>query len=852
MEDTFSYVNQLGQRAGAGAAYLNIFHWDIEEFLGTKKISGDEKSRLQTLSIGVVVPDKFVELARNNEDMYVFAPHTVYKEYGQHLDDMNIEEMYDKLINNPNIKKRKLNPRTLLTNIARTQFESGYPYFMYKTNANKTHALKNLGDIKISNLCVTGDTRLHTTEGMVTAKELYESGKPLQVVIDKRTKELNGKEYGAEVVNAIPMQLTAKQASVYEINTQQGYSIKATEWHKFYREVNGKIEKVALHELNIGDKLLVQSDEGAYGNFDDKELAYIAGILNGDGTFTEDKAVLYLYAKKAEIKDKVEQICASVIKRYKNRSYQHNTSFEPKFSYNEKADRWTLSSTVLFDILKEFGVTKETKTRVPEFVFKGTKEVVGAFLSGLYQMDGTVNASEKYKAMTYELTSINKQGIEEIQVLLANQGVYSTIYKMSGKSRPMPDGKSGLKEYNIRDSYKIAIQDRVSRDRFNEIVTMKESDEIKIESFNKCLQPKSRTPKHHYTTTITSIEFAGIEDVYDTNQPDYHSLIFNGIVTGNCTEIFQLQETSIINNYGEEDVIKRDISCNLGSLNIVNVMENKSICSSVKTAMRALTQVSELSNIVNAVGVRKANEELHSVGLGAMNLHGFLAKNKIAYESKEARDFVRTFFMMVNYYSILESSNIALEKGKSFVGFEKSEYYNGNYFKKYIENDYSPTTEKVKELFEGIVIPTKNDWINLASTVKAKGMYNAYRLAIAPTQSIGYVQNATPSIMPIVSVVETRTYGNSTTYYPMPYLDKSNFFYYKSAYQMDMMKMIDLVAEIQEHVDQGISTILYVNSETSTSQLVRYYMYAHLKGLKSLYYTRTKNLSVSECESCSI
>lgn len=471
MEDTFSYVNQLGQRAGAGVAYLNIFHWDIEEFLSTKKISGDEKSRLQTLSIGVVIPDKFVELARENKPMHVFAPYTVYKQYGEHLDDLDIDKVYDDLVANPNVKKRQLDPRQLLTNIARTQFESGYPYIMYRSNANKVHALKELGDIKISNL---------------------------------------------------------------------------------------------------------------------------------------------------------------------------------------------------------------------------------------------------------------------------------------------------------------------------------------------------------------------------------------------CCEIMQLQETSEINDYGVEDVIKRDISCNLGSLNITNVMENKSIEQSVKTAMKALTSVSDMSNIANAPGVCKANEELHAVGLGAMNLHGYLAKNKIAYESKYAKDFVRTFFMMVNFYSILASVEIAMEKKEVFKGFYESEYANGNYFKKYLENDYAPTTKKVQKLFEGINIPTQKDWEKLAVLVSGHGMYHAYRLAIAPTQSIGYVQNATPSIAPIVSTVETRTYGDSTTYYPMPYLSKNNFFFYQSAYDMDMMKVIDLFAEAQEHIDQGISLVLYVDSETPTSQLVRYYMYAHHKGLKSLYYTRTRLLSATECESCSV
>lgn len=852
MEDTFSYVNQLGTRPGAGVAYLNIFHWDVEEFLDTKKISADEKSRLQTLSIGLVVPDKFIELAKENKPVCVFAPHTVYKAYGKHLDEININEMYDDMVKNPNVRKRELDPRALLTTIARTQFESGYPYIMFETNANKEHALKEIGKIKMSNLCVTGDTRLYTTEGMITARELYKRGNELKVVIDNRTINYNKSECGTTVVNAIPMQLTAKQANVYEVITQQGYTIKATEWHKFYREVNGKIEKVSLHELNIGDKLLVQSDKGCYGSFDDKELAYIVGLINGDGTITDKSAKIYLYAEKGNIKEEVEKICARLIKKYVKREYQHNTSFEPKFVYDSKNDKWTLNSTVLFDILKEFGVTKENKTCVPEFVFQGNQEVVGAFLSGLYQMDGTVNSSIKYKAMSYELTSIDEQGIKEIQMLLINQGVYSTIYPINKKVSLLPDGKGGKKEYEVKPCYKICIQDRKSRDRFNEIVTLKEKDERKIEEFNKCLKPVSRKPKHGYTTVITNIVFCGVEDVYDTTQPDYHSLVFNGIVTGNCSEILQLQETSVINDYGVEDKINYDIACNLGSLNITNVMERKSIRESVFTAMRGLTQVSDLLDIANAPTVVNANQRFHSVGLGALDLNGYLAKNKIAYESEEAKDFVRTFFMMVNYYSILASCEIAIDKKETFKGFKQSEYANGNYFTKYLETDYSPKTKKVQKLFEGICIPTQKDWEELALLVKNHGMYNAYRLAIAPTQSIGYVQNATPSVAPIVDIVETRTYGDSTTYYPMPFLDKSNMFFYKSAYKMDMKKVIDLVAEIQEHVDQGISTILYVDSNTPTNVLVHYYLYAHHKGLKSLYYARNKNLSVDECTSCSV
>lgn len=119
LEDTFSYANQLGQRKGAGAVYLNIFHWDIVEYLDTKKINADEKSRIQTLSIGLIVENKFFQLAKENKDLYVFAPFSVYKEYGIHMDDMRMDEMYEELVANPNVKKRVImSAREMLTKIA--------------------------------------------------------------------------------------------------------------------------------------------------------------------------------------------------------------------------------------------------------------------------------------------------------------------------------------------------------------------------------------------------------------------------------------------------------------------------------------------------------------------------------------------------------------------------------------------------------------------------------------------------------------------------------------------------------------------------------------------------------------
>ncbi|MBU7227509.1 class 1b ribonucleoside-diphosphate reductase subunit alpha [Staphylococcus pseudintermedius] len=471
LEGGFSYADQLGQRPGAGAVYLNIFHYDVEEFLDTKKINADEDLRLSTISTGLIVPSKFFELAKEGKDFFMFAPHTVEQEYGVTLDDINIDEYYDRLVENPNIMKKSKDAREMLNMIAQTQLQSGYPYLMFKDNANRVHANSNIGQIKMSNL---------------------------------------------------------------------------------------------------------------------------------------------------------------------------------------------------------------------------------------------------------------------------------------------------------------------------------------------------------------------------------------------CTEIFQLQETSVIHDYGVDDEIKRDISCNLGSLNIVNVMESNQFRDSVHTGMDALTVVSDEANIQNAPGVKKANSELHSVGLGVMNLHGYLAKNHISYESEEAKDFADVFFMMMNYYSIERSMQIAKERGETFKDFDKSDYASGRYFERYTSEDFLPKSEKVKALFANHTIPTRDDWKVLQAEVEKYGLYHAYRLAIAPTQSISYVQNATSSVMPIVDQIERRTYGNSETFYPMPFLSPQTMWYYKSAFNIEQMKLIDLIATIQTHIDQGISTILYVNSEISTRELSRLYVYAHHKGLKSLYYTRNKLLSVEECTSCAI
>lgn len=470
LDNAFRYADQMGQRQGAGAVYLNVFHADIEDFLQTKKLNADDDVRVKTLSMGVVMPDKMIELAREDKDMYVFYPHTVYKEYGIPFSDVAIkmDEWYDKLVENPNVRKRKINPRKLFDMIAQLQGESGYPYIMYADNVNKENPLAD--PIKFSNL---------------------------------------------------------------------------------------------------------------------------------------------------------------------------------------------------------------------------------------------------------------------------------------------------------------------------------------------------------------------------------------------CTEILQ---PSIVSHYGDyhrrdEDEIGLDISCNLASGHMGNMIKNNSIKETVFAAMEIMNSVSEKTNIAHVPAVARANRIMRSVGFGVMGHHGYIAENFIAYGSEEDIDLIDVFFSLINYYSLVHSMEKAKETGEKFYGFERSSYADGSYFND--RGQVLPKTEVVKGLLADVEIPTDEDWAQLKEDVMAYGLYNSNRLAVAPNGSIAYVMSATPSLTPIKQVVEERTYGNSKTYFPMPAADVAGFMY-ESAYQMDKYKIIDVIATAQKHVDQGISFELCITSDETTRCLQRYYLYAHYQGIKTLYYTRTQKLRIDECESCAV
>ncbi|MCS5724192.1 class 1b ribonucleoside-diphosphate reductase subunit alpha [Herbiconiux sp. CPCC 203407] len=475
LEDSFSYANQLGARQGAGAVYLSAHHPDIMKFLDTKRENADEKIRIKTLSLGVVVPDITFELAKNDEDMYLFSPYDVEKVYGLPFGDISVTEKYREMVDDPRIRKTKIKAREFFQTLAEIQFESGYPYIMYEDTVNKANPIK--GRINMSNLC----------------------------------------------------------SEILQVNTPT--------------------------------------------------------------TYNEDL------------------------------SYDH---------------------------------------------------------------------------------------------------------------------------------------------------------------------------------------------------------------------------------------IGKDISCNLGSMNIALSMDSPDFGLTVETAIRGLTSVSNQSHITSVRSIEDGNDKSHAIGLGQMNLHGYLARERVHYGSEEGVDFTNIYFYTVLFHALRASNSIAIERNEKFDGFEDSTYASGEFFDKYTDAPWVPATARVAELFASseIAIPTQSDWLELKASIQAHGIYNQNLQAVPPTGSISYINNSTSSIHPVASKIEIRKEGKiGRVYYPAPFLTNDNLEYYADAYEIGAEKIIDTYAAATQHVDQGLSLTLFFKDTATTRDINRAQIYAWRKGIKTIYYIRLRQLAlegteVDGCVSC--
>ncbi|SEB98183.1 class 1b ribonucleoside-diphosphate reductase subunit alpha [Rhodococcus koreensis] len=368
---------------------------------------------------------------------------------------------------------------------------------------------------------------------------------------------------------------------------------------------------------------------------------------------------------------------------------------------------------------------------------------------------------------------------------------------------------------------------------------------------------KSKIKAREFFQTIAELQFESgypyimFEDTVNRANPIEGKITHSNL----CSEILQVSTPSLFNDDLSYSEVGKDISCNLGSLNIAKAMDSPDFARTIEVSIRALTAVSDQTHIYSVPSIEQGNNDSHAIGLGQMNLHGYLARERIFYGSEEGVDFTNIYFYTVVFHAVQASNRIAIERGTHFKGFPQSTYASGEYFDKYTDQVWEPKTERVRQLFaeSGVHIPTQDDWRELKASVQKHGIYNQNLQAVPPTGSISYINYSTSSIHPVASKIEIRKEGKiGRVYYPAPYLTNDNLEYYQDAYEIGYEKIVDTYAAATQHVDQGLSLTLFFKDTATTRDINKAQIYAWRKGIKTLYYIRLRQMALegTEVENC--
>jgi ribonucleotide reductase alpha subunit len=280
MEDNHNYlttsglVHNSGKRNGSFAMYIEPWHADIFTFLDAKKNHGAEEERARDLFYALWIPDLFMKSVENNEDWYLMCPDKcpgLSDVYGEEFDNL-----YKKYIEE-NRYNKKIKARDLWEAIISSQVETGTPYMLYKDAANKKSNQKNIGTIKSSNLCVSGDTEIQIRENLI-AKSIK-----IKDLVEQKVEVWNGKQWSKTIVKK-----TGENQKLLNIIFSNSSEIKCTEYHKFYILEDGKEIIYEAQNLEIGMKIIPYTkwiNESTLCRVDDIYILDIKECLEKEDTF---------------------------------------------------------------------------------------------------------------------------------------------------------------------------------------------------------------------------------------------------------------------------------------------------------------------------------------------------------------------------------------------------------------------------------------------------------------------------------------------------------------------------------------------------------------------------------------
>lgn len=255
INDMLVACNQAGKRKGSGCAYLEPWHIDVEDFIDLRKTAGEERRRCHDLNTALWMNDLFFKRLEEDKDWTLFCPSEcpdLVDSYGKNFNEKY--EDYEQKAESGEIRIfKKIKAKSLWKKVLKSLFETSHPWITFKDSSNIRYSNSHEGVIHGSNLCcVTGDQRVVTNKGLLTAKQLADNFSDEELFVVGRSK----------VEKSTPIAKTLESQPILRVNTDLGYTHKVTYDHPLWVKDKGWIQ---AQYLKVGDIIEIQQVPGLWG-----------------------------------------------------------------------------------------------------------------------------------------------------------------------------------------------------------------------------------------------------------------------------------------------------------------------------------------------------------------------------------------------------------------------------------------------------------------------------------------------------------------------------------------------------------------------------------------------------------
>ena len=823
--DTAKYVNQGGKRNGSFAIYLETWHADIEEFLRLKLNTGNEDERARDLFYGLWISDLFMQRVEQDGYWSLFSPDRC-----PGLSDCWGDEFvrlycyYER----KNLAMREIPAKKLWQMIVDAQIQTGTPYLLYKDACNAKSNQQNLGTIKSSNLCVAPETLVLTDVGQF----------PIKTLVGKNVRVWNGDVFSEVVVTQ-----TGVDQELVDVEMSDGRVITCTPYHKFlvsdgYTDKKSIVNatRIDASDLKPGMKMRKTSlPTIVNGSEPDFKYAYTHGFFCGDGTYSTGRPALSLYGEKKNLVTHLTVRCMSGIEDASGR----------------------LNTMLPLDMEAKFKVPLNTSIQCRL-----------DWLSGYLDADGAICRNGTNESV--QVASIEYEFIKNVQSMLVTLGVQSKLSQSFPDRKTMlPDGRGGHAEFDCKPLWRLLV----SSSGLYHLSTLG----FKTHR----LQWVARVPQRNaeqFVSVVQVISRGRRDDTYCFNEPLNHAGVFNGMLTGNCTEIIEFTSP-------EETAV-----CNLGSLALPKFVENGAFnFKKLREYTAILTR--NLDVVVDKTyypteKCKRSNLRHRPIGVGIQGLADVFAMLRLPWTSDGAADLNREIFENI-YYAAAETSWVNSSTTEAWRGIQLDV---GS--KTYESFTGSPMSQGKMQFDLWGEKPKRTPYLNwdLLGMRCATGMRNSLLIAPMPTASTSQILGNNECFEPFTSNlysrrvlsgdfmvvnkylvedlvarglwtsdIRTAIIANNGSVQNIPEIPVELRDLYKTVWEIPMKTLINLARDRAPFICQSQSLNLFL-AEPTPSKVSSMHFYAWKTGLKTgCYYLRTKAAAKAQqftveppaCVSCS-